>query len=136
MTIPNKELEKYSLSQWVELALDDIIKTQRNSEYHINMSQWHKPNDSCSVCFAGSVMAMTLGANIKKRVEPGYYPVKIENALLALDQIRQGAVIDAIQIFGYHRGLSDLDVQNYADDKTKWRRDMRKIIKMLKAVGL
>lgn len=143
MTPTSEELEKYSLSQWAELALDDITKTERSPLYQVDMSLWHKPNSYCAVCFAGSVMAKTLGADITKKIDPSHYDTIIESALLALNHLRSGHVLKAIMVFDGTSRLRDLDaaeyavdVAEYADDKTIWRKDMRKIIKILKVVGL
>ncbi|MCZ6897657.1 MAG: hypothetical protein O7D95_02960 [Betaproteobacteria bacterium] len=130
-----KELENYKLSQWVELALDDLKKVERSPKYSIDMGTWHEPNGTCAVCMAGSIMAKTLGADIELDVMPDDYSDKIRRALEAIDYIRVGNIMSAIKVFTT-TPIHDFDVMSYDDDKNLWRQDMRKIIKMLKAAGL
>ncbi len=52
-----------TLHELLALAIGDFEKVIANPKYSINLSDWHAPlaNGKCSVCLAGSVMAMHLG---------------------------------------------------------------------------
>jgi hypothetical protein len=56
--LPNKA------SELIRVALADLKKAEASSDYVVSMSIWHEAPSfgirACAVCFAGSVMAMTL----------------------------------------------------------------------------
>ena len=59
--------------------------------YFPKSRQWHNPNtEGCFVCLAGCVIARTLEAPASRIRFPSYYPVEIENKLVALDAMRCG----------------------------------------------
>lgn len=57
-----------TLWQLLELALTDLEKAEKSKKHKIDMDVWYKPNGVCTVCLAGSVMAFSLDAAIRKEV--------------------------------------------------------------------
>jgi len=138
MKLTDKELQDFKLSQWIRLALSDLVKCETDSRYKINMSVWHTPNSHCSVCMAGSVMAKTLGADITEDLVPcdGRFDMQLE----ALDAIRTGDIDGALATVDINYLEFDLPqsvhVTRYCKDRLEWRKDMFKMARRLEAVGL
>ena len=74
----------------VEIALADLKKAESSTEYDVHMNWWHKPNGSCTVCLAGSVMAFTLGVPKERNIGDPCRLGKWADALYALDYFRKG----------------------------------------------
>src|SRR5690242_14702523 len=85
------------LSELILVALADLEAVERDPDYLVEMCSWHEPNGKCKVCFAGSVMARSLNAPLRKFVRPGSYDLHTESRLLALDRVRQGWVCCALK---------------------------------------
>lgn len=113
-TLPNKA------SELIRLALKDLKKVEASTDYSVAMSTWHQPksfylNDTCSVCLAGAVMAMTLevpkdiqvefeseaftDTGIEARFDLKGFEISFEdqNKLYALNEFRTGSVSMAMQ---------------------------------------
>jgi len=96
-----------TLHELLAVAIGDFEKVLRNPSYGINIgSHWHQPlaNDRCSVCLAGSVMAMSLHGrrdacidvyDMQWGAERNTYPEPLVRRLLALNDLRLGDVADA-----------------------------------------
>ena len=105
-------------SKLIRLALADLELAENSKEYRIEMRTWHKPHiysfmtaaprtTRCYVCLAGSVMAGTLGGNVRNWLSPNSYPKECR-ALLALDYFRTGRIQSGFELLG----LNNYDVNN------------------------
>ena len=132
-------------SALVRLALRDEKKAHASSDYTIAMEDWHVPGKSkCAVCFAGAVMAFSLGADVNHDVSPAKFDQHTSDCLLALDYFRIGKVHGGL----YVMGLSDMRVKGdlprkldrevtpYDDDRDAFRADMEKLADDLEAIDL
>ena len=139
--IPNKP------SELILLALHDFKLAETSKEYTINMGKWHNPAfpeekiHKCEVCFAGSVMAFSLGANINKYYEPDNFP-REERKLRALEEFRNGQVDYGLDIFYTYEDITDYKsidnyffVPSYNVDKEGFHITMTKMADYLKKKG-
>ena len=139
------------LSALIRVALVDESRAFRSKLYHIDMSNWHVPahnelRDQCQVCLAGAVMAFSLKADINEDLAPSMY--SCSRQLQALNLIRKGDVQYALRELEGRERLHRvkeftelewelcIEVVKYHDDRTKWRRDMKKIATRLEAARL
>lgn len=140
MTVKKKQLPK-KLSGLIDIALADLSKAERSKYYTVEMSIYHFPDleeNKCLVCFAGAVMSQTLGADRKLNIDPDIFPLETGNKLKALDSVRCGALEAAFDWLerDLPYGLkTELDVTKYNEDPAEFKQDMKKISKLLKAVG-
>ena len=98
------------LSDLIELAIRDARKLDRRV-YYPNAGHWHHPSYSeddslsCKICFAGAVIAGTLGAPVMVNVAPsvpwwfpGWSPTQDNwRKLKALELVRAGALVKALR---------------------------------------
>jgi hypothetical protein len=97
-------------SRLIRLAIADFRRVLKlKKTYVVDMSVWHKPNNHCSVCLAGAVIAGTLGAKPDENLGPFDYSDATAEALAALDEFRAGYISD---------GLSRLDKADLSKTKT------------------
>lgn len=171
------KLDDLKISEVLTLGLRDLKKVEMDKRYVVDMDDWHSPmserwkggkwvkQKTCSVCFAGSVMAKTLGAKPTMDREIEDFPGS-ENALIFLDRIRSGQFrfdandsdeSDRYDIFSItsqydeqmHEWLVEKgdaikitcmhfqhDVPDYANDKRGFKRSIGTLIKKLQALGL
>lgn len=171
-------------SELLQLALNDLEAAEASGQYNIDMSYWHSPgpqgrpmrdfpghsgdnrdvykNSLCTVCMAGSVLAMTL------ELEPTTHALVKdddvaavnscgERALLfdkdttrklnALNELRRGNLHSAFWRLGRKAPVEmpkEVPVAAYgnyvriagkAPNAPEFKNDMRKIITMLKEAG-
>lgn len=135
-TLPDK------MSDLILLALDDLAKVEKDKRYHVDMWTFHEKNgDKCDVCFAGSVMAMTLGKKINHRAFPDSFPEDTRWKLVALDELRMGNVgnaADLMDISHYQKYCAryfSTEIAKYETDKSAFKRDMKKLAKDLAKAG-
>lgn len=127
-------------SELLELALNDLEQVENDPSYDINMNDWHYPRDTgCSVCFAGAVMAGTLGAAPGEELSPEDFEQSNDAyKLYALDSARGGdwgAFMDELRI--YHNVPDELfeelpNVTAYADDPEQFKANIRQAIDVLR----
>lgn len=139
------------LSELILIALDDLKKCEKLPKiYTVDMGTWHEPNSHCAVCFAGAVMAQTLGVSPKHRTGPGKYPT-LHHAFMALDSTRAGFIGLALDYYNVSRDAAELVVNllckrgflmldrhsvvvtTYAANKKLFKQQMRSISKALRA---
>lgn len=112
-------------SKLIRLAIEDLEKVEKlPHKYEIDMGQWHTPQNygdhKCSVCLAGSVMAMRFHADPKDEIKPRdfarvfkFIPSSTQNRLIALDWFRRGHVKAGLRELGYPghiiESFTDLD---------------------------
>lgn len=131
------------MSALITLALADLAKCERSEKYTVDMDRWHEPtfDRTCAVCFAGAVMAKTLDADVTCALNPGNFAGDMDQ-LMALNFLREGKVWDAAGQLRLSRtdtvAARDFDrlLDDYSDDPKKFRAEMRKLARELKAVGL
>lgn len=145
--LPNK------LSECIKVALHDLELCKNDDRYVINFKKWHDTTNispgqfntnifKCSVCFAGSVMAKTLQADIKTTCIPSDFSYEDQIRLNALDDIRQGYVKSALYIMGIGLNLFGPSIENIENidvnenNYDEFVRDMHKIITMLEESNL
>lgn len=133
-----------SLSGLIVTALQDLAKVEKKrKQYIVEMPYtFHEvENKKCVVCFAGAVMACSLGANPEQTVNPFDFGTKIQGKLYALDNLRIG---DTVGAWGQiHPGtpvppkLYELarKITPYAKDKRAFKKEMTKLAHDLKAIG-
>jgi hypothetical protein len=133
-------------SEALQLALDDLAKAEASPDYRVLMAVWHTERDffhKCEVCFAGSVMAFSLGAN----PEQSYNPFEFGDwrpVLFALNNLRQGCVSLAQE--DWPEGFQPTDplmlardlnrvVGLYRSDREAWRAEMENLLFDLQKAG-
>lgn len=82
-----------SIVELVAIALGDMERLVSSGKYTVYMNDWHRPKSDvnpCAVCFAGAVMAGTLGAVDTKYHIPSDFGTEWYKALTILDLIRRG----------------------------------------------
>lgn len=96
-----------TLSGLIRVALKDLAKAERTPGYVIDMHDWHSPTQNgknCSVCFAGSVMAMSLKASPLSDVSPDDWWNGITGKLEAINSLREGDITSALSYIGLDWG--------------------------------
>lgn len=129
------------LSELMVLALEDLAKVERDPEYIVKMSTWHDNSDSgqCAVCFAGSVMAMSLDAGRSTYKSRELWDGINDRKFYALNRVRAGNIGGALKALGFRApwDLSERKVPYYNKDTAcAWRREMINIAADLAARGL
>ena len=143
-------------SELIRLALKDENKAHRDPKYRVYMNTWHevynyKGTPQCHVCFAGAVMAFTLGASWEAELEPEDFRNGNHGKLNALDAFRSGDIYEGCaemkmvgkvrkaNIFNqdveFHPYFS-MDVPSYEKDRLDWRKSMFKIASRFAGGGL
>ena len=100
----NKNELPSTLWENVLLAVHDLELVEKSEQYTVNMDSWHTPEDNsenCSVCFAGSNMAMTKKLSPHKYVDNLYHKfTQREHRLFgSLDYIRLYEINKALNNF-------------------------------------
>lgn len=96
------------LSEITRLALNDLKKAEACGLYHLDMGTYHDPiedaepgDPKCTICFAGSVMAFSLGAKITESKAASDYGDEDDTTyrkLVAIDALRDGCVEAALDV--------------------------------------
>jgi len=132
----NKELSNIP-SKLLTQALDDLKFCEQNSKVKIDMSYWcNNIDEICNVCLAGSVIYNNNNdEEISKH--PRQFCYKDEKKLLALNSFRVGGVKLGLFLLGIENTcIDDRCVSLYHEDSKKFYKDMYKLVKDLKKVGL
>lgn len=127
-------------SELLELALHDLGEIEKDPKYTIDMHDWHhKRGGVCHVCLAGAVMATRLEVEPRQWLSPYDFEDPIANKLAALNELRLGEVMDALDTLRIDlpKGLEQcVEVIDYHDDAGAFKEDMRDLIALLKEHGL
>lgn len=136
------------LSTAMRLALHDLALVERSKKYKVNMGVWHTSSPLpgfnsdrkyCHVCFAGSIMAKTLKANPEDELQGVEFGQEWSDVFDALNSARKGFVSDALYDMNRDGGKfyenQNFNVESYAQNPKKWRKDMWKIVRELEKVG-
>jgi len=143
MTVTTNKLPE-KLSDLIELALADLEKVEKNWRYKVNMSKWHRPiwnkwylPNMCEVCFAGAVMAGTLGVDINENIDVRGFNDYIHYRLRALDSLRVGDVEGALEYLRMRQPpVGTIDVTPYEESPLLFRKDLEKIVVYLRKHNL
>jgi hypothetical protein len=93
----SQQLNVKKPSVTIRQALEDLRKVERSNKYDVDMSEWClKAQDTCYVCFAGSVLVKRLDKE-SDYIDSDDFPDRESNALNALDSFRRGCYIHALQ---------------------------------------
>jgi len=150
-----------NISALLRVAIDDLVKTEADPRYKINMMEWHSPDTEpddvvnelslCQVCFAGAVMAQRLDADINEYYTPTDFGDDVARKLQTLDHIRTGNLYGAIQRFypvdgnGILRDLTKLKqieelqkmpFRSYGSDPVLFKECILDIANELEKIGL
>jgi len=142
-------------SDLIRLALKDEDKANRSPKYRVHMNIWHEVytydrQQLCHVCFAGAVMAFTLGAKWADDLEPEDFINGNHDKLNALDAFRTGDIYEGVgimQLIGKVRKANIFDeeefhphfyfpIADYEDNRRKWRKSMFGIANIFAGGGL
>lgn len=146
-------------SDLVRTAINDLLAVSGDDAYKIDMNDWHNPsvnnkdddifspkgNIICSVCFAGSVMAKSLGVHPEKDAEPNSFFEHFNdrdtyNKLESLDAFRTGDVkyaLKRLSLLEKYPNIGNVEVRDEeAHNLDIFIEDMEKVISVLKENGL
>lgn len=138
-------------SELITLALEDLIAVERLPDYTVDMDYWHVPaadmlqddpdyGDTCTVCFAGSVMAMSCELTRDDHHNRAGFTNEIWNKFFALNDFRVGFVKDGLRKLGINyaeHGLpSQIPLKYYEEDSCQFKRDMIALAVRLEEAGL
>ncbi len=112
------------MSALLRLAVKDAQAVEKSKKYVLAMGTWHEPyRNKCHVCLAGSVMAKSLGCSPDKELRPYDLPARTRDALLAVNEMRQGDFAGAartLRLKDNHRAIAAasalVDFYNGKDD--------------------
>lgn len=127
------------MSELIRVALVDMEIVERNPAYKIDMGTWHAMGGEgvCEVCFAGAVMAQTMNVRpTRVGTGPSSFEDRLGNKFRALNALREGEVWFACEFLGvpYPSGMNR-SIADYHSDKTRFKRDMRKLADDLEEAG-
>lgn len=128
-------------SALIRLALADLRAVEKSKKYVVNMGKYHGADltGKCEVCFAGAVMAMSLGAAISVEMVPTDFPVATKRKLEALNYFRCGMIGSALAELGLKRPGSlatSIQVDDYGVDPARFKKDMAELADHLERNGL
>ena len=142
-----------SPAELVRLALSDLAKIEADPYYIVrpmmdiwHFTQYHGGYEKCEVCFAGAVMAKTLGADIMEDLAPGAFNAQDGVKLMALDAFREGHLMqgigwlmdaDANLIAGMMNLENVPEIQKvcpYREDPEAFKADMEKVAVTLESI--
>lgn len=139
-----KDFESLPLSGVLELALKDLELVGKDKSYRVNFGAWHTTNERsklCHVCLAGAVIAKTLKCPPYITTYPSSFTNKAQKRLHALNDVRTGDVIQAINRlhpkfkFGMLVEMeigTPMGVWDAPKSIVAFKRHLRKVIKVLK----
>jgi hypothetical protein len=143
--LPNKP------SELILLAVKDLGRAEKSKLHQIDMNYWHKPDNfqpitpenRCSVCFAGSIMAFSLNTNPSKYIhslELSYkFGIKNAKKFQFLNCVRQGNIGVGLANLGIKLpediGESRIIV-HYTDNPKIFKTQMRRLARDLANKGL
>ncbi len=140
---------KELFSDLIDDGLVDMEKCEVSVKYSIDMdNNWHEPGDDvllkdgtpapCEVCFAGAVIAMTLGEEPDQSSAPAYFDVDTRMKLKALNWLRQGKLEQAYISMNRPMPLAfpnHFTIADYRDSPIIFRVGMRLMSSFLRANG-
>ena len=134
-----------NISGLLRVALADFESCEQDPQYTINMCDWHKPNSHCAVCFAGAVMAQTIG--LERTTSIRCYHVLNElfvplvaQQMLALNDLRLGNALWAwghldLPLKDYPLPHLSYVVPRYDEDSAGFKQAMRRMADRFEKAG-
>ncbi len=126
-------------SELIRVALQDLEACEANSIYRINMGRWHGPEEGhpgCAICFAGAVMAQSLGADPEKVSRPSGFGTITQNALYALNFFREGCIKAGLTTLGLPVVMGDRELSYYRGDSVSFQEQMNTLANDFEELGL
>lgn len=134
-------------SKAIQQALEDMDAVLADPRYVLNFKFYHQagmPNqfggeesEQCTVCFAGSVIAKSLGGDPRKNIEPAEFSDREANMLWALDRFRRGDIFGGLcylELDYKYRGRKTIEVDQQTLEG--FRSGMQEVIAELKLHNL
>lgn len=121
------------LSQLLAIGLRDLRKQERAKDSEVDMGIWLRRNGTCVACIAGSVMRFSLG--IRKHGETDPYDLPDYKLMSALNCLRGGDVEEAAKRLKVKTKLEYRPICGYDGPNGEWWREMKSLLKDLKAAG-
>ena len=132
-------------SDLVRLALRDMEAAEKSPLYRVDHGAWHRPpyyylsldsEGPCTVCYAGSIMAWTLGADRLRDLTPSDFDYDTNCKLQAVDALREGLVDLACRRMGVcDCPVDDALIAHYFVSPDSFKRDQRQLANKLEAAG-
>ena len=140
-------------SELLIVALNDLEKCEADDTYIIKMGDWHLPVfygyrfHFCEVCFAGSVMAKSLGVSKRDYHNPNMHykhgkkktgiTDETNKKLIALNDFRVGDLWDGLLNMEINdERLKNIDAHRpmtkYKENPKQFKKDIRELIKYFK----
>ena len=96
----------------LKVALDDLEKVNKDPYYALNMRIWHRASRTvspgvCYVCMGGAIMAKSFNINSGYECAPSEFKSSIKRRLYAIEQIRSGALVSAMEEAGFRMSKRD-----------------------------
>ena len=131
------------LSDLILVALEDLEKAEASRRHEVRMAHWHEQqhgmgDNKCFVCFAGGVMAFSLNAPAGETVHTVHWGEAIRDKLYALNQVRIGAVQQALELMGHQKSNWPNEIRRtpmYELDAQGFKRCMHDLAGRLEAAG-
>tara|TARA_B100002049_G_scaffold181615_3_gene138624 strand:+ start:991 stop:1443 length:453 start_codon:yes stop_codon:yes gene_type:complete len=142
-------------SELIRVALADLGEVEEDHRYIVSMDDYYHQNTdwefpgTCTVCFAGAVMARTLNWPFHVNAVPQDFG-EDRLALKALDELRRGEVLQTVLLLSdpdkdtfsdsydqlKSHNLVCVEVTPHKDDPGAFRDDMNQLADRLEAIGL
>jgi hypothetical protein len=129
-------------SELIKVAIRDLEAVERSRVYAVSMGQWHTKFESdnvCYVCLAGSVMAKTFKIKRNKTCSPASITNDdAQRKLYALNAFRIGDIVGAFNNLNMDVPMfiaEHVHMPTYSEDKVKFKSELLKLAKVLKAAG-
>ena len=137
-------------SALIRLALDDLSNVEGHDDYVVDFdSYWHGADiypeaEMCSVCWAGSVIARTLGVPPDVNSSPTMFDKNTRDKLCALNRFRSGANHSGLLLCGLSQLealrvntllVGDEEVPSYEDDPPVFHSHMHWMADQMEAQG-
>ena len=126
-------------SALIRLARCDEKKAHASSDYTVDMKDWHETSFAgCAVCFAGAVMAFSLGGDPKRKLAPAECDADTRDCLYALNAFRQDMPNMGLRFMGIHEITisPSRSIPPYADDRDAFLAAMESLANELEMIGL
>lgn len=125
MSFPTK------LSEFLEIALQNLIECESDSNYVIDMSVWHrysKEDNKCHICLSGAYLAKTIKVPFTRSVLPCELEKGVDAVAYALMNLGRGTLDYATKAIGYEKTyLGYLVIPSYNINRDVYYKAMNKI---------
>lgn len=131
-------------SKLIRIALADLAKAEKSKKYFVEMEDtFHTPTTLnkktvCVVCFAGAVMANTLGVSPETEAYTSSFGTYNETRLRSLDLFRVGDIESGLNNLGYTNFLvvNKPHIPDYHKSKTGFKKAMKNLATTFEKLGM